>query len=143
MILSGSCPGSFVPHLKSTNILISALWVESTAKHFWWSLYSCGNNPLEHVERFQSIVHHVINKHYCPGCINFNQCAHDPILNTETRRMKWMKPGSTAHVDFRKIILHCNPKKRFASNVRCSSYYVVRGKYCLSVSILQYFPFSH
>ena len=25
--------------------------------------------------------------------------------------MKWMKPGSTAHVEFRKIILHCNVKK--------------------------------
>ena len=62
-------------------------------------------------ERFQSIVHHVVNKHSWPGCTYFKNCAHEDLDDTAQRRVKWMKRDSVAHQEFKKIILHFNVKK--------------------------------
>jgi len=88
-----------------------AEWVESTSNHFWWSLSTCEGNPKSLVERFQSIVHHVVNKHHWPGCSTFKKCAHKPLSITLQRQLKWMKPGSVAYQEFRKIIMHGNVQK--------------------------------
>ena len=51
----------------SVFVLFVAEWVESVSNHFWWSLSRSKTNSAELVERFLSIVHHVINKHHWPG----------------------------------------------------------------------------
>ena len=79
--------------------------------HFWWSLETAGDKPEELVERFQSVVYHVINKHHWPGYTHFRKCAHERIEDTDVRRVKWMKGDSLAYKEFRKIILHLNVKK--------------------------------
>lgn len=96
---------------KKKGCEIIADWVESTSNHFWWSLASCSGNPDDLVERFQSIIFHVINKHHWPGAVHFKQCAHEKIPDTPERRVKWMKAGSTAHDQFKKIIMHSNVRK--------------------------------
>ena len=75
--------------------------MESVANHFWWSIAtSKDSNDL--VERFQSIAHHVVNKHHWPGCTSFKKCAHKPLTN----RTKWLNTRSVAYTEFRKIIMH-------------------------------------
>ena len=92
-------------------VFIIAEWVESTSNHFWWSLQTAGGNCEDLVERFQSIVYHVVNKHHWPGCKHFKKCTHVPLAQTEQRKVKWMKVDSNAYKEFRKIILHNNVKK--------------------------------
>jgi len=104
---SGNTVRFYIPKI----FIFKAEWVESTSNHFWWSLSTCGGNPNSLIERFQSIVHHVVNKHHWPGCSVFKKCSHKPLPNTVQRQLKWMKPGSEAHKQFRKIILHINVKK--------------------------------
>ena len=86
-------------------------WVECTSNHFWWCLSTAKENPQSLVERFQSIIYHVINKHHWPGCTYFKKCAHDKLDNTADRKVKWMKVESVAYEAFKKIILHINVRK--------------------------------
>ena len=79
--------------------------------HFWWSLQTAGDNPEELIERFQSIVYHVIDKHHWPGHVFFNKCFHEKIPNTEARKVKWMKGDTPAYTEFRKIVLNPSVRK--------------------------------
>ena len=92
------------------NIFILAKWVESTVNHFWWCIDTSENSD-DLVERFRSIIFHVINRHHWPGCTYFKQCAHGNLSSTEQREVKWFKADSTAFKEFKKIILHINVTK--------------------------------
>lgn len=86
-------------------------WVESVSNHFWWSLVSSRGNPVEFVEKFESIVLHVINKHHWVGNTHFKKCAHGIIVEDEQRKKKWMKADSKAYEEFKKIIVNKNVRK--------------------------------
>ena len=96
---------------KKKDCKIIGKWIECTSNHFWWSLQSSNNNTEELVEKFQSIVHHVINRHFWIGNKHFFECAHNELEQTEVRKIKWMKKDSKAHKEFKKIILHGNVRK--------------------------------
>ena len=104
------------------------MWVESVANHFWWSL-STSTSSSDFVERFQSIVHHVINKHHWPGCQTFKKCEHPSLSNLRT---KWMDVSSDAFIEFRKIIMHGTVKTdllQIASGVHATLLEVITHSY--------------
>lgn len=84
-------------------IVRSGLWVESLVNHFWWSV-STSTDALDLVERFTSIVHHVVNKHHWPGYNSFKKCDHERLAKTDARNIKWMTQGSKAHEEFKTIL---------------------------------------
>ena len=87
-------------------IYFIAIWVESVTNHFWRSL-TTSTSSADFVERFQSMVHHVINKHHWPGCHTFKKCVHPNLSDSRT---KWLNPASIAYIEFRKIIMHITVK---------------------------------
>lgn len=79
-------------------------WNQSVLNHFWWSVDSCGGDPESLVERFTSVIHHIVNRHEWPGCTFYKECEHGPLPQEVQRQKKWMKGGSPAHVALTKIV---------------------------------------
>jgi hypothetical protein len=84
---------------KNIHIFSSGQWVKSIENHYWWSI-SKATSPKELVERFRSILFHIVNRHSWPGCEIFQRCEHATLQ----RKTKWMDPEDTAYQEIRKII---------------------------------------
>ena len=129
---------------KKKDFEIISKWVESVINHFWWSLETCNGKPEELVERFQSIIYHVINKHRWPGASHFKKCAHGKLDQTQARKMKWMVAGSPAHEEFKKIIMHYNVREdlmQMANGVNTTLlevYHNMMSKYLPKIYHFQY-----
>lgn len=76
-------------------------WIESIINHFWWSIQTCEGNPAALLERYSSVIHHIVNRHQWPGSRYFKKCTPPP---EESRNRKWLKQGSPAHKALLKIV---------------------------------------
>jgi len=68
-----------------------ALWIESIQNHFWWCV-DTATSPEDLVERFLSILNHVVDKHEWIGNRTFKKCEHGPL-----GKKKWLDPESEAY----------------------------------------------
>ena len=84
--------------LNENLIFLLALWIQSIQNHFWWSL-DTATSAKDLVERFQSILHHIVDRHEWSGNHTFKRCEHGPVANR-----KWMDPGSTCYKELRSML---------------------------------------
>lgn len=89
---------------KKSNCTELTDWSPSVVNHFWWAVDSCEGSEEGLVERFQSVVHHIVNKHRWPGCKMYKKCSHSPIPRSEQKKKKWLKASSPAHQALSKIV---------------------------------------
>ena len=69
-------------------------WLPAIIIHLWWCCRTCGGSAEMLLEKWDSILYHVTNRHtWTEGCL-FLQCAHSPLTEEQQRRKKWLKPGS-------------------------------------------------
>lgn len=119
-------------------------WRPSIINHFWWSVDSCEEDPDNLVERFTSVIHHIVNRHRWPGCKIYKKCEHGRLSPEEERKNKWMKAGSPSHKALVKIVKN----KRILNDLRQCYYGVTTTMLEVYHSLyLKYLPkiqhFSH
>ena len=78
------------PQLVRINFLIDlkvlARWAQAIVNHLYWSIFTCGGNGKELVERFTTFQHHIVNKHKFPNNIYHKRCEHEALSEDDTRR---------------------------------------------------------
>ena len=85
-----------------------APWIQSVSNHLWWSIQTCGGNPEVLKEKWESIVNHVANVHQWRKGKHFRKCAHHKLSEREQKSIKFLKPGSPAHVALEEVVLNEN-----------------------------------
>lgn len=85
---------------------------------------TCEKNPDLLVERFTSLLNHVINVHSWTGSVLYNACEHPPITPEQNRVKKWLNPRSEAYAKLKRI----TEDKTFLKDIRRASNYCHTGE---------------
>ena len=72
-------------------------WIQSIANHQWYSSSTCGDDVVL-LERWNSILHHVPNKHEWDGFQQVHSCGHKPLSDESERKKKWIQEESPEHL---------------------------------------------
>lgn len=89
--------------LKTCPILVE--WKESLKNHLWWAAETCESNADLLVEKFQSLLRHVIDEHeWMSDGKHINCCAHDELDIEDRDDTLWLVKDSTEHKKLTKII---------------------------------------
>ncbi|XP_066429207.1 uncharacterized protein [Eleutherodactylus coqui] len=81
-------------------------WVNSVKSHLWWCASNCTGKPDVLVQKWNSLLHHVVNTHSWESEKGYEQCQHDPIPDTVGQRRKWLSKGGKAHKSLKTIVLN-------------------------------------
>lgn len=100
-----------------------AQWKAAISHHLWWSSMTCQNNADSLVERFTSLLNHVVNVHSWSGGTIHHECAHPPLSADDIRVKKWFNPRSEAFAKLKRII----EDKTFLKDIRHASNYCHTG----------------
>ena len=77
---------------------------QAIVNHHYWSIFMCGGNDKELVERFTSFQHHIVNKHKFPNNFYYKRCEHEALSEDDARRKDLFGMGSESHEKLRKIV---------------------------------------
>ncbi|KAE8611309.1 hypothetical protein XENTR_v10012404 [Xenopus tropicalis] len=111
-------------------------WIDPTVNHFWWSLKTSNGNVELLLEKWASLVNHVINVHEWPGTtILYHNCAHSQREMPCER--KWLHRESTAFNTFRSIVLS---KRVICDLSNLSHFYQARQNKCYHNDMLKCHP---
>ena len=80
-------------------------WIQSMSNHLWWHAATCDGNVVLLREKWESVVHHIVNKHKWTCNTLFHQCGHRRIPSSEAKNICWLKPGSPAHLALGEVVL--------------------------------------
>jgi len=108
--------------------------------HYWWCISTCSSNE-DLVERFQSICHHVINRHEWTGCQTFKECAHPNLAATQARKVKWMAAGSASYLAFQKIIMS-GYLRNDSTMIEVRNMYIISSSF-IYLTIVSSFLYKH
>ena len=86
------------------DLKVLARWAQAIVNHLYWSIFTCGGNGKELIERFTSFQHHIVNKHKFPNNIYYKRCEHEALSEGDARRRQWLEMGSESHEKLRKIL---------------------------------------
>ncbi|XP_044141617.1 uncharacterized protein LOC122931608 [Bufo gargarizans] len=78
-------------------------WIEKIVNHFWWCVKTCDHNAFFFRERWNSVLHHVANRHEWEDGEHYNKCAHQE-LRPEDTSVLWLRKESTAYQKLEEII---------------------------------------
>ena len=78
--------------------------VQSISNHLRWSASTCNGDAAMLVENWISILHYIVNQHQWEGHQLFKACGHHTITKREAKSIKWLKPGSPAHVTLEEVV---------------------------------------
>ena len=78
--------------------------VQSISNHLWWSASTCNGDVAMLVEKCISILHYIVNQHQWEGHQLFKACGHNTMMKREAKSIKWLKPGSPAHIDLEELV---------------------------------------
>ena len=76
---------------------------QAIISHLCWAIFTCNKNEKELIERFQSLKHHIANKHTFPQNTYYKKCDHPPLSTEQSQRKQWLEMGSAAHEKLVKI----------------------------------------
>ena len=65
-------------------------------------------------EKWKSVLDHVSNKHKWTGNTNFHWCCHRRISFSEAKQVRWLKPGTQAHLALEEVVLNTRLLKDLA-----------------------------
>ena len=60
------------------------------------------------VEKWISILHHIVNQHQWEGHQLFKACGHHTMTKREAKSIKWLKPGAPAHIALEEVVKNKN-----------------------------------
>ncbi|KAM4049799.1 uncharacterized protein ACNLHF_011517 [Anomaloglossus baeobatrachus] len=89
---------------KDCSALVS--WVNPIKSHLWWCARTCDEKPEALVQKWNSLLHHVVNTHSWRTRNGCEHCRHDHIPQDVCRRRKWLCKSSTAHNALKTIVLN-------------------------------------
>ena len=86
-----------VPIYCLIDLKILTRWTQGIVNHLYWSIFMCGGNGKELVERFISFQHRIVNKHKFSNNIYHKRCEHEALSEDEARRTEWLDIGFESH----------------------------------------------
>ena len=79
-------------------------WIQSIINHLWWSAQTCNGDRQLLVEKWTTIVHHIVKVHSWTNCHKFHHCDHDDLSQDTQRKKNWLSPNSPAHEALKDIL---------------------------------------
>ncbi|XP_044127428.1 uncharacterized protein LOC122921497 [Bufo gargarizans] len=110
-----------------------ANWVIPIKTHLWWCATTCEENTDLLVEKWNSLIHHVINDHSWNFAGQYKSCAHHELSDTVNRRRKWIRADSIAHKNLKQIVLN----RKLQKDLRHLSYFCHPGEFEVFHSAVQ------
>ncbi|XP_075715685.1 uncharacterized protein LOC142750570 [Rhinoderma darwinii] len=83
-----------------------ASWVSSVKSHLWWCARTCDEKPDVLVQKWNSLLLHVVNTHSWQADREYEHCHHDQIPEAVCQRRKWLCKGGSAHNTLKTIVLN-------------------------------------
>ncbi|XP_056382901.1 uncharacterized protein LOC130276918 [Hyla sarda] len=102
--LSRSIGNEVLMAAKHKDCEILYQWVEAIRNHLWWSLCTCCKKPDLFIQKWKSVIHHVANVHEWDGDSDCRACHHPPLPEEVVNNTNWLKKGSAAHEQLKKIV---------------------------------------
>ncbi len=91
-----------------------AAWLPSNNNHLWWCADNCECNPEKLLEMWQSLLHHITNRHHWSYGQYFLECAHNPLTDEQVNNTAFLKAGAPDHAALSKVVLD----KRLNNDIR-------------------------
>ena len=79
-------------------------WIQSISNHLWWCAATCEGSVQLLREKWQSVLHHVMNKHSWTDGEVFHECSHPVLTRRQVRKTSWLKPGSSAFSTLEEVV---------------------------------------
>lgn len=70
-------------------------------------------------QKWESVIHHITNRHDWPGNRHFHRCAHEPIDELSERKKLWLSPGSEGHKALVRIVKNKRLSKDLDHLTKC------------------------
>ena len=108
-------------------------WIKSVCNHLWWCARSSYSEPKLLVEKWESILCHVTNKHSWEDKKFFHACQH-PDLPQE-RQKKWIRKDSPTYTALSEVVNNKNLVRdiemlcKFLHTGKLESYHSLMNKY--------------
>ncbi|XP_077135928.1 uncharacterized protein LOC143793134 [Ranitomeya variabilis] len=99
---------------RKKNCSALSSWVSPIMSHLWWCARTCDEKPDVLVQKWNSLLHHVVNTHSWQAGNGYEHCRHDDIPLDVCRRRKWLCKGGKAHNYLKTIVLN----KRLQQDLR-------------------------
>ncbi|XP_073506930.1 uncharacterized protein [Phyllobates terribilis] len=103
---------------RKKNCSALSSWVSPIKSHLWWCARTCDERPDALVQKWNSLLHHVVNTHSWQAGNGYEHCRHNPIPQDVCRLRKWLWKGGNAHNYLKTIVLN----KRLQQDLRRVSY---------------------
>ncbi|XP_063294799.1 uncharacterized protein LOC134579437 [Pelobates fuscus] len=74
-----------------------APWKKSIINHMWTACSTCRGNPELLREKWNTVLHHVINEHECLSGSQYHQCDHRQLTDSDVSKRKWLNKNGMAY----------------------------------------------
>ncbi|KAE8584981.1 hypothetical protein XENTR_v10021182 [Xenopus tropicalis] len=81
-------------------------WIPTITSHLWWAANTSHGNTDLLLERWQSLLPHLVNQHKWKGMKFSSGCTHRPLAAREQKSCPWLKKGTLAFYSLRQVIIH-------------------------------------
>ncbi|XP_044143116.1 uncharacterized protein LOC122932649 isoform X2 [Bufo gargarizans] len=88
-----------------------AKWVTAVREHLWWSASTCNEDRSLLIEKWNSILFHIVNKHSWEGSDTYSCCSHEPVVTSKFGPKKWLEQDTIVHNELIEAVLDRNLKK--------------------------------
>ncbi|XP_044148674.1 uncharacterized protein LOC122937710 [Bufo gargarizans] len=110
-------------------------WVSSVKSHLWWCTSTCDGQPDVLVQKWNSLLHHVVDTHSWQAEKGYERCHHDHIPEAVRQRRKWLCKGGKAHNSLKTLVLNKKLQQdlrhvsNFCSSAELEGYHGAMSKY--------------
>lgn len=92
------------PLSKRKGCKILAEWIKPIGNHLFFCAQNCDNDPEKLVEMWNSLSHHISNRHEFDKMYKkYPRCKHKKYTKEEARRKKWITKNSVAYDQLEKV----------------------------------------
>jgi len=88
-------------HLKAQKKNATELmpWIHSVSNHLYWCSQTCGGDPILLKEKWNSCLHHIVNRHHWNGD-RMSQCEHETVNDITA----WLTVDSYAFIALESVV---------------------------------------
>ncbi|XP_063290459.1 uncharacterized protein LOC134575166 [Pelobates fuscus] len=72
-------------------------WQRTIINNMWLACSSCRGNSALLREKWNSVLHHIINKHEWDSGTSLHRCEHEGLKESKARKRKWLKKNELAY----------------------------------------------
>lgn len=81
-----------------------AEWSDPIKNHLWWCSKTCRENPDLLLEKWNSLVYHVINVHQWPNALYYEKCSHPRLPEDKEQMKNWLRGETLPHNRLKDIV---------------------------------------